>query len=112
MTDQEINEAVARKLGWTDLFLSQNIGVMDIAGKRNPTDTLNSTVPEYCKRIAAAWDVVDWLELNKLWWNLSYDPVVKRFLFRYGPFALQGENQQASADIAPMAICLAFLKTK
>lgn len=104
MTDIEINEQVARKLGWTDLFLSDNIGRMEMAGKRKPTDEMNSTVPDYVHDIKAAWELTEKIPHCTLyrggdWWKCSW-------------LQTDGSNITAwiTADTALMAICLAFLK--
>lgn len=110
MTNQEINEQVARKLGWTELFLSENIGCMDIAGKRHLTDRMNSTVPKYCERIEAAWEIVG-----------TFHPRLGMSLYQhlqppYGWTCLiyttmtEEPTARERADTAPLAICKAFLK--
>lgn len=110
MTPQEINEAVARKLGWTKLYLSENIGVMNIAGKRRPTDTMDSTVPEYCERIMAAWEIMEWLTKNDYLPDLCYLPREQPWRFEIQPPNDMESNWSECADTAPMAICKAFLK--
>ncbi len=85
MTDQEINEAVARKLG---------ASYCDCKFLPHAIEHKN-----YCTSIAAAWEIWDHFnematltKLNGLW-VLDY-----------------GRKFVVNADTAPMAICLAFLK--
>lgn len=105
MTDTEItelNEAVARKLGWTleeHKFLSVVIRCRCISGKhwyRNGQGIL----PNYVGDIGAAWEIVHKLGL----FDLRYRPDAKR---SWGIYTSQGEWE---SDTAPMAICLALLK--
>ncbi len=85
MTDQEINEAVGRKLGAEFKF---NIGGI-LYAEPMPQD--------YCHSIEAAWEIVE-----KLKFRLS--PVNET------DWVASGGHQSAMASCAPMAICLAFLK--
>lgn len=84
MTDQELNEQVARKLGkghiqegWEKVCI----------------------IPDYCHSIAAAWEIWDHfhematLTKHEGKWMLDY-----------------GRRFRIVADTAPKAICLAFLK--
>ncbi len=93
MTDQEINEAVARKLGW----------------KRKAEweyDTLSScsAPPDYCHSIQAAWEMVDKMPPS---WSLIRRDDGKFVCTFIGPKGLDGGGAH---NTAPMAICLAFLK--
>jgi hypothetical protein len=91
MTDSEINEAVAVKLG--------------------PSGKIQADYPlPYCTSIAAAWEVVEsvcrkdkWFELYRL--KEEWVCVFENTSFRGSP-----DSYEASAHTAPMAICLAFLK--
>lgn len=102
MTDQEINEAVARKLGlpepkW-ELYTS------------HPVSMVRWDVPDYCHDIKAAWEIVEKLRSDeRLHIVVSPDGVYRYsmvLLFRDGSHAdIDGHGQTAA-----MAICLAFLK--
>lgn len=96
MTPQEINEAVARKLG---------VGNMDsivINGKliRCPLD--------YCNSIAAAWEIVDHIKSLAV----RFDVELSCGQSRCQIDTLDEISVIGRADTAPMAICLAFLKLK
>lgn len=85
MTDQEINEAVTRKLH------------PHPCSRCGPDE-----VKDYCHDIKAAWEIVkkwhgDW-ELHRQ--NGTFDFVLYR----------PSEQYDGQADTAPMAIALAFLK--
>lgn len=100
MTDNEVNEAVARKLG------------VDF----RPHETW--LVRDYCNSIEAAFEI---LNSQKVPWVLSQQEVklcAKEYEFKDGmcaPFKcslLKGPYEwvHGDADTAPMAICQAFLK--
>ena len=99
MTDQEINEAVARKLGY---------------GEYDPTFIENGKVvkgpkKDYCHSIEAAWEIVE--HANKsLRCPVRFDKgEASRW---YVSFDGSPHDADAVADTAPMAICLAFLKLR
>jgi hypothetical protein len=114
MTDLEINEAVARKLGWIDSdFPVKGWFKLEV---QPGSWTYLDEFPAYCTDIAAAWEVVphlpyftltthgylnmkDGLNITK-WEVRSVDASDLNNIIGY----------QAEADTAPMAICLAFLK--
>jgi hypothetical protein len=103
MTDAEINEAVAKRLGWT---VKLKCGPR---GKDGMTkDEINYfPLPDYCHSIQAVWEVVASI-LDKKWdfklkWDIDY--VSDRWAW-FCVFA----GYKSQADTAPMAICLAFLK--
>lgn len=94
MTDQEINEAVARKLGYE--LVKPNWWQF-------PKETGRGPVPDYCHSIEAAWEIL----LKVEYWSIRTmkgreDEVLVELGF--GPLV------GCWADTAPRAICLAFLK--
>lgn len=97
MTDQEINEAVARKLGaqW-------------VVKSNERKNKLYSEPKDYCRSIAAAWEIVDFMKTRERYMEL-WSPMGDRHwvcsMTEKGQIIASG----ASAT-APMAICLAFLK--
>lgn len=97
MTDTEINEAVARKLGWVQKGSSWQSPVQQ---EKYP-EWSNIDLPDYCNEIAAVWEILtDYCDE----WHLDC---------RGGVSARLQKNYVsgfAEADTAPMAICLAFLK--
>jgi hypothetical protein len=99
MTDQEINEAVARKLGWKDDFdLTNKVKCWTKSEHKFET---TYELPDYCHDIAAAWEIMEKLEVAVIaklskGWACNPNPPGFDFLVK--------------ADTAPMAICLAFLK--
>jgi hypothetical protein len=107
MTDQEINEAVAKKLGWT----YQKSGVLFGRGHREitenwyrPDGVVNiQGIPDYChdialsmKEVVEKFDAMALVKLSSGGWACNPTPPSFDYLVR--------------ADTAPMAICLAFLK--
>lgn len=104
MTDQEINETVARKLGWKHAQCQDAPGLktgkewwFDLEGM--PRDT-----PDFCHSIAAAWEITEQIPHCTLWhggdwWMCSWAQT-------------DGSNitPHVKADTAPMAIALCFLK--
>lgn len=81
MTPQDINEAVARELGYVSA--SQVPGIY---------------YADYCHSIAAAWEILN--RPHVYYSIMSGESVIQAII----------NNKMAEADTAPMAICLAFLK--
>jgi hypothetical protein len=106
MTDQEINEAVARRLGWKSKKEVWKLPVPELV-ETNP-------YPDYCHDIKAAGEIIckypsidgycfyiEWLPVDQVW---------RAGWCRYQQFeGWVGLANSHHADIA-MAICLAFLK--
>lgn len=102
MTDQELNEAVARKLGW-----QEGEGFDRVKSWERVTESGNCLArlpfpPAYSTSIEAAWEIV----------NAGHVDVVGKH--QNGKWSA-GKNNQAiaqfiEAETAPRAICLAFLK--
>lgn len=134
MTNQEINEAVAKRLGLvkTPAYFRQQFRY------ERPNGTFSWDLPNYCTDISAAWEIVKYVS-NKLDPNgdvkkTSYPCGRMRFRghgFRLEhhtedtmekwictlpeivcapPYEEMNDDIQAEADTAPMALCLAFLK--
>lgn len=96
MTDQELNEAVARKLGvpYKPCLPDCHVGDM---GECDHTSN-------YCHSIEAAWEVVEYMAEKHLV-RVGKQPVGLWFCtLDYEP------NDKGAADTAPMAICKSFLK--
>lgn len=89
MTNQEINEAVAKKLGWDN---------KPFHGYIRPN------MPNYSTDISAAWEVVEKHQISLKYYGEAWDCTLTKLL--------DGRwiNAESTADTAPMAICLAFLK--
>lgn len=100
-TDQEINEAVARKLGWKSEKTIKHSN--NNCGPDCRIIEYDTTMPDYCHSIEAAWEIVDYqsgcmsLRDLGLYWICEF-------------FVSPEINVTQRADTAPMAICLAFLK--
>lgn len=105
MTDQEINEAVARKLGWTDIHKEESLNYA-LVGKVHEVLAL---IPDYCHSISAAWEIMD-----------KYRLALKSVSHQWHVTANVGcpswiEEKTCECgtcekgDTAPMAICKAFL---
>lgn len=106
-----INEAVARKLGFRDLEYRPNIGFMDLVGHRKGSPPFGETVPDYSHSLKAAWEIVEHLKGNFFLVRgfPMNDPLADEWTCQFGtdhsPMMIRGQ-----AETAPMAICLAFLK--
>lgn len=102
-TDEEVNHAVARKLGWkfADSLPSGSLWYAPNASQR-------TSIPDYCHDIKAAWDVVEKLFQEGICIQVNVAGNEKMVGCNIG----EKYQQKAfgSADTAPMAICLAFLK--
>lgn len=112
LTPEEINEAVARKLGWK---LEDNLWRDPRHGGQRSEWGPEFTIP-YSTDIKAAWEIVEYmgekgigLQLNQdissgyktEWWATFHNETLGY---------LGGEPWIRSDLSAPMAICLAFLK--
>lgn len=108
LSPEEVNEAVALKLGW---FNISRYTPMAWSGKKQKERMVGSfhtvgadaslvDVPDFCGKIEAAFEMLDRLE-----WSLSKQPDgIYCWLNR------DGRIVKEIADTAPMAICLAYLK--
>lgn len=107
MTPEEINEAVARELGWTRCNDEDEGEIRWHSDRPLEPGTLGGTctseLPDYCRDIKAAWEIVEYGEIG-------YE--VHRYPNSYftATIRTKGLNIKEKADTAPMAICLAFLK--
>ena len=133
MTDQEINEAVMRKLGWqihtkTCVFPSVGASIY-IGGTHWFKDkyVCKDFTPNYATDIRAAWEIVEWLKERGHRFDLSgFDEEVLDgdWVERSGDYKaiitkdrvacpscqrVERDNFRACADTAPRAICEAFL---
>jgi len=112
-TEQMINEAVARKLGWTQIQKKMRNGHPSdqIEGVRPPSEgprcPMFTDIPDYCHSIEAAWEIVEHLH-KEMKGSFRWDFVLERSdrAWRCGVF----DVEDIEADTAPMAICLAFLQ--
>ena len=90
MTDQEINEAVARKLGTFQ------------------EGALYYDLPDYCHSIEAAWEIVE-SEKGKHFFEIHETP--EGWIAIFCPVVGTWKQMtRGEVDAAPMAICKAFLK--
>jgi hypothetical protein len=108
MTDQEINEAVGRKLGWCNIEHPKG----EVC-KLKYIPYFN----HYATDIAAAWEVVEFVHQDErysfhLYWHAT-EKVSCGIQEYLGMNPGRAETSwEVDADTAPMAICLAFLKLK
>lgn len=103
MRDQEINEAVARKLGWIQSKVFIDPVPMWEFPDKNVKGSIFTTnrLPDYCRDIKAAWEIIT--DHCDEWHLDCRSGVSVRLQKNY-------VSGFAEADSAPMAICLAFLK--
>lgn len=100
MTPEEINAAVARKLGWEIQVYPKDMVTYDrpVFAKRNGEDML--FLPDYCGSIQAAWELTSTFRK----WSLSFDG---NHLFSW----VDDDGLHCvRASSAPEAICDALLK--
>ena len=101
MNSQELNEAVARKMG-------QPLAFDEMIGAHIADGMGISLIPAYDRDIKAAWEIVEYLRERKYFVNLLMTPVLARceiHLSDTGSLALVDE----APDALPRAICKAFL---
>lgn len=96
-TDAELNESVARKLGWTEVPGSDGRAWLK---NNDPVDA--HVLPDYCHSIAAAWEIVNYCQNNSDNFYLDWEDKPL--------WTCQLGIAEEQAATAPMAICLAFLE--
>ena len=99
MTPEQINEAIARKLGWKPCSC---IGGPHEKEHRAYMPSMNHKVPDFCRSIEAAFEILDRM------FSVKIEKISDEWQCELG----DGKNgdEFASADKLPMAIALAFLK--
>lgn len=102
MTDQQLNEQVARKLGHR-LLEYPDSGEWKIRQDDGPKMFYLVNIPDYCHSIQAAWEIVE-----------RENFIISRYKNRW-MVSDQGETDELAvnvfiADTAPRAIALCFLK--
>lgn len=107
MTNQEVNEAVARKLGWVQCCNPKTMEhgkIVDCFGWSKGGSHFHEPYPNYTGSIQAAWEIVESLNTDSI-------QICKDGKGVYS-CAITGNNSVIAeyADTAQMAICLAFLK--
>lgn len=99
MTDQEKNEAVARKLGVIPKVKDCNAPFCEHS---------ILSIKDYCHSISAAFEIVEHLSKQFFGVSVSHDNLRK--LWQCGIETIKEPGQYETADTAPMAIVNAFLK--
>jgi hypothetical protein len=110
-----INEEIAKKLGWTDITFSiYNRSTGNFPGFVPEKSVYNNEptllIPDYFHSIEAAWEIVDYLANKGLAVQLRQQ---KNFVHCEITRA-EGVSdwREANAETAPLAICKAFLALK
>lgn len=120
LTEDAINEDVARKLGWKMRFgkclrpydegSGGGLAIMEVNGWEDPKKQdkryLQLSPPDFCRSIEAAWEIVD--TFGVMWLSKS-EVMDNAWMCKLGK---DPKSANATSYIAPMAICLAFLKLK
>lgn len=97
--DENINEQVARKLGWT--ITGECGGLKAFRNFKETEFSEQEYIPNYAGSIQAAWEIV---EHQKYAFSLARDAQYPL----WDAWFAGGDHVQA--DTAPLAICLAFLE--
>lgn len=120
MTDEEINQAVAKRLGWkpTRTKYSTFDGQHDAEVIRYR----ESRLPDYCHSLEAAWEIVEQVQTKpEHWIACRWKPLCENesggkwncMIVWQKANSPNGEEHRilgnSYADTAPRAICLAFL---
>lgn len=112
MKDKEINEAVARKLGFIicdgKRTTERALSAWNDNEQLQRFDPPWTPIPDYCHSIAAAWEVISAVDYFSVSKNIAMGKagvtIIDVCLWKDDQFVA------SDADTAPMAICLAFLK--
>lgn len=109
MADEEVNIAVARKLGY-DVIAGDDSAIFIRTVMPKPLDIKH--LPDYCTSIKAAWEIVEFILRNIQndgdHFDIGLTGHGNEWLCVINE--LSDKRIEARADTAPMAICLAFLK--
>lgn len=111
-SDQELNEAVARKLGWKPHNynpLSMN-PVERIPCFSAPNGDLYASVPPYSTSIAAAWEILEHVSRREGTMKIDQHGIGRPHYTVQIQRVPLPEIFVAISSSAPLAICLAFLK--
>lgn len=104
MTDRDVNEAVARELGWKNPCLFQN-------DERHPVCECPFKIPDYCHSIEAAWELVTTFLASRALGRFKLKKMtVTRWHATFDDSFI--ERAESVADTVPRAICEAFLALK
>jgi Phage ABA sandwich domain len=107
MTPAEINEAVARKLGFLVFEAPYNPDGMLV----KDSNGIINKLPAYSTSIEAAFEIVEFVAKQSLYFQLDSWQDAEHSLWTAEFVNKEGEiESDDSADTAPMAIALAFLK--
>lgn len=110
MTPIQINQAVARKLGWIQCCNSKTMEygkIVDCFGWSKGGSHFHELCPGYCYDIKAAWEIVDHLNTQHYAVKIISMPMLGHCsISKDGeePFVIENHNTVS------MSICLAFLK--
>ena len=113
MTDKEINEAVAKKLGWYHKSEEETLWTGGLWYRDQERQGMNG-LPNYCHDIAAAWEIIKTLD-NYSVKVMRAGPTTEWFCLifswkKYSDIYKRQDEIETKAETAPKAICLAFLK--
>lgn len=102
MDNNELNEAVAKKLGW-ELWQGTHWRRQTASSRPDHIDhEISSFLPDYCHSIEAAWEIVEKFPMQV--------GGVMRVGTWYEPLVAGRTREDLRANTAAMAICKAFLK--
>lgn len=112
MTDQELNEAVAKKMGYAVAYANmRGLKIPLMREKENKSLMTDgySDVPNYCTDIGAAWKIVERCFSS---FYLSFDECTETWFCRADCCRVVEDSckWRSESDTAPRAICEAFLK--
>lgn len=108
MTNQEINEAIDKKLHGGKHPIRAMIND-PIEGAPINMVACYGPIPNYCDDIKAAWEIVEWFRSKNMRFGLTNCPLGSDAGWEC---YVQSTEETFSADTAPMAIALAFLKVE
>ena len=104
MTPEQINEAVARKLGWTNSDYPVKGWLKRFyKGPEGEKEYYLDEPEDYCRSIEAAWEIIGSLKCD---WEMK----TTSYGIDFTIFDDAGEFPSAVEDTVPMAICMAYLR--
>jgi len=111
MNNQEINEAVAAKLGWKAVKIKQMLPEREETRWMDPSGVVQpwGKCHDYSTSIEAAWEIVNSLKDHGFTLRKA-DPLVRWYCSIFDWVTPGALNVEEEAETAPLAICMAFLK--
>lgn len=106
MTDKNLNEQVARRLGWKDPSQPRCGGPRE-GHAHGDFYACYEKCPDYCNSIGAAWEIVKFLRNKSMMVSMN---LLEHCDLKITQYDLSNVLADAWENSTPRALCLAFLR--